>query len=55
VAVGRLGSIVGPLMAGYLLKGGASADQVVRAMVPVAVVAGASVLLLSFIGRRIDA
>jgi AAHS family 3-hydroxyphenylpropionic acid transporter len=52
VAVGRLGSIFGPLMAGYLLKGGASADQVMRTMVPVALVAGAAVLLLSFVGRR---
>ncbi len=52
VAVGRLGSIAGPLVAGYLLKGGASADQVVRAMVPVALAAGAAVLLLSLFGRR---
>jgi AAHS family 3-hydroxyphenylpropionic acid transporter len=55
VAVGRLGSIIGPLMAGYLLKGGASADQVVRAMAPVALAAGAAVLLLSVIGRRMEA
>lgn len=55
VAVGRLGSIAGPLVAGYLLKGGASADQVVWTMAPVALAAGAAMLLLSIVGRRIDA
>jgi AAHS family 3-hydroxyphenylpropionic acid transporter len=54
VAVGRLGSIAGPLVAGYLLGGGASAGQVVEAMTPVALVAGAAVLLLSFLGRAYE-
>jgi len=52
VAVGRLGSIAGPVLAGLLLAGGASAGRVVGAMVPVALVAGLAVLLLTFVGRR---
>lgn len=39
VAVGRIGSIVGPLVAGQLLAGGASATTVIGASVPVAAVA----------------
>ena len=54
VAVGRLGSIAGPLVAGYLLGGGASAGQVVEAMAPVALIAGAAVVALSFLGRAYD-
>lgn len=54
VAVGRLGSILGPLVAGLLLGGGASAGQVLWTMAPVALAAGAAVLLLSLIGRRIE-
>jgi hypothetical protein len=38
-------------LGGYLLAGGASADSVVYSMVPFAVVAGISVLLLSFVAR----
>jgi AAHS family 3-hydroxyphenylpropionic acid transporter len=47
IAWGRLGSIGGPLIGGYLLAGGAS--TVVYSMIPFAVVAGISVLLLSFV------
>lgn len=54
VAVGRLGSIAGPLVAGYLLGGGASASQVVETMAPVALVAGAAVVMLSVLGRAYD-
>ncbi|WP_321816946.1 MULTISPECIES: 3-(3-hydroxy-phenyl)propionate transporter MhpT [unclassified Paraburkholderia] len=39
VAVGRIGSIVGPLAAGQLLAGGASAATVIGASVPVAAIA----------------
>jgi AAHS family 3-hydroxyphenylpropionic acid transporter len=53
VAVGRLGSIAGPLIAGYLLKAGASAELVVWSMAPVAMLAGGAVWLLSAIGKRI--
>lgn len=49
IAWGRMGSVGGPLVGGYLLAGGASAGSVVHSMVPFAVVAGVSVLLLSLI------
>ena len=49
IAWGRLGSIGGPLIGGYLLAGGASG--VVYSMIPFAVVAGVSVLLLSFVAN----
>ncbi|WP_161813929.1 3-(3-hydroxy-phenyl)propionate transporter MhpT [Steroidobacter agaridevorans] len=51
VAVGRIGSIIGPLLAGLLLGGGMSASGVVQYMVPVAAVAGAAVFALSFCRR----
>ncbi len=51
VAVGRVGSFVGPLLAGMLLGSGTSASGVVQYMVPVAVLAGAAVLGLSFFRR----
>jgi AAHS family 3-hydroxyphenylpropionic acid transporter len=52
IAWGRLGSIGGPLIGGYLLAGGASG--VVYSMIPFAVVAGVSVLLLSFVASAAD-
>jgi len=51
VGVGRVGSILGPLVGGALLTAGASASAVAFAMAPVALAAGASVLLLTVIGR----
>lgn len=48
VAVGRIGSIMGPLLAGFMMSGGTSATGVVFYMVPVAAVAGAAVFALSF-------
>lgn len=54
VAVGRVGSIVGPLLAGELLAGGTSASGVVAYLVPVAAVAGLAVLALSFLRRPQD-
>jgi AAHS family 3-hydroxyphenylpropionic acid transporter len=54
LAVGRLGSIAGPLVAAYLLGGGASAAEVVAAMAPVACAAGAAVVLLSLVGHRYE-
>jgi AAHS family 3-hydroxyphenylpropionic acid transporter len=47
VAVGRLGSIFGPMLAGMARQAGASPAEVLRMLVPVAVVAGAAALLLS--------
>lgn len=51
VAIGRVGSIAGPLLAGMLLSGGTSASGVVQYMVPVAAVAAVSVFALSFCRR----
>ncbi|HEU5135847.1 MAG TPA: MFS transporter [Steroidobacteraceae bacterium] len=52
VAVGRVGSILGPLTAGLMLSGGQSAMNVVQYMAPVAAVAGLAVLALSFFRRE---
>jgi AAHS family 3-hydroxyphenylpropionic acid transporter len=51
VGVGRVGSILGPLVAGGLLSAGASASAVAFSMAPVALGAGAIVLLLTVVGR----
>lgn len=53
VAVGRVGSIVGPLLAGVLLGSGISASGVVAYLIPVALVAGVAVFWLSLL-RRAD-
>jgi AAHS family 3-hydroxyphenylpropionic acid transporter len=53
VAVGRVGSVVGPLLAGALLGRGLTATQVILVMVPAAAMAGLSVFSLSFF-RRAD-
>jgi AAHS family 3-hydroxyphenylpropionic acid transporter len=53
VAVGRVGAIAGPLLAGVLLGGGTSASGVVQFMVPIAALAGAAVFALSFCRRPI--
>ncbi|WP_322045224.1 3-(3-hydroxy-phenyl)propionate transporter MhpT [Paraburkholderia sp. J67] len=47
VAVGRFGSIVGPLAAGQLLAGGASATTVIAASIPVTVVAAVGALFVA--------
>jgi AAHS family 3-hydroxyphenylpropionic acid transporter len=51
IAVGRVGSIAGPLLAGVLLGGGTTAANVVQYMAPVAAVACVAVFLLSFFRR----
>ena len=51
VGVGRVGSILGPLVGGSLLGAGASAGGVALAMAPVALAAGGAVLLLTVVGR----
>jgi len=48
VAVGRVGSILGPMLAGELLKGGASTTTVMQYLAPMAAVAGIAVVALSF-------
>ena len=52
VGAGRIGSLIGPLVAGVMLSRGASAGEVVLAMTPVVAAAGAAVLALSWLGRR---
>lgn len=51
VAVSRVGSIIGPLLGGVLLSGGATATNVVQYMAPIAAVAGLAVVILSFFPR----
>jgi MFS transporter, AAHS family, 3-hydroxyphenylpropionic acid transporter len=51
VAVSRVGSIIGPLLGGVLLGGGATATSVVQYMAPIAAVAGVAVVVLSFFPR----
>jgi AAHS family 3-hydroxyphenylpropionic acid transporter len=48
IAVGRVGAIVGPALAGILLSSGLSASGVVGYMIPVAAIAGIAVFALSF-------
>lgn len=51
VAVGRIGSIVGPWLAGQLLTSGMSSAQVIAYMAPLAAIAGIAVFVLSFYRR----
>jgi MFS transporter, AAHS family, 3-hydroxyphenylpropionic acid transporter len=48
IAIGRVGSIIGPLAAGLLLSGGTSADALVFYLIPVAAIAGLAVFALGF-------
>jgi MFS transporter, AAHS family, 3-hydroxyphenylpropionic acid transporter len=48
VAVGRVGSIMGPLLAGLMMGSGSTASSVVQNMIPVAAVAAIAVFALSF-------
>jgi AAHS family 3-hydroxyphenylpropionic acid transporter len=52
VGVSRVGSILGPYTAGFMLSGGHTAVDVVQYMAPVAAVAGVAVLLVSFFPRE---
>lgn len=55
VAVGRLGSIGGPLIAGELRQAGYSAGEVFHAMTPVVLAAGGAALVLSYLAKmRVD-
>lgn len=49
IAWGRLGSVVGPLIGGYLLQGGSAPGEVVYAMAPFALAAAVGVMLLTFV------
>lgn len=52
IAWGRLGSVAGPLIGGYLLQGGSAPAEVVYAMAPFGFLAAAGVFALTFVGRR---
>lgn len=47
VAVGRVGAILGPIVAGMLLSHGFDANQTILALAPLAAIAGVAVFLLS--------
>jgi AAHS family 3-hydroxyphenylpropionic acid transporter len=51
IAVGRIGSILGPLLAGELRNSGFTADQVFLVLTPAAVAAAVGVLILTTFGR----
>ena len=51
VGIGRFGSIIGPLFAGELRHAGWSAGQVLGAMLPVVLAAGAAVFALTFLAK----
>jgi AAHS family 3-hydroxyphenylpropionic acid transporter len=48
IGVGRLGSLIGPLFAAWLIAGGKSSSQVLTGILPVVIVAGVSVVLLAW-------
>lgn len=53
VAVGRLGSVAGPMFAAMLIAGGSGASDVLIALVPIGAVSGvATVSLIALRGRR---
>jgi AAHS family 3-hydroxyphenylpropionic acid transporter len=54
IAVGRLGSIAGPILAGNLRADGYSPDQVFAAMIPAALIAAAAVWGLMTIGKPVE-
>jgi AAHS family 3-hydroxyphenylpropionic acid transporter len=54
VAAGRLGSAVGPSLAGFLLGAGRSTTEVLESMLPVTVVAAAAAMLLLFFRKAED-
>lgn len=54
IAVGRVGAIAGPALAGILLSSGLSASGVVAYMIPVAAIAGIAVFALSFCRRNVE-
>jgi AAHS family 3-hydroxyphenylpropionic acid transporter len=51
VAASRLGSVVGPLLAGQLLTAGATATQVLQSLLPITGVAALAALVLMFLPR----
>ena len=54
VAVSRLGSAIGPFLAGQLLGAGATATQVLQSLLPITGAAAAAALVLMFLPRSAD-
>ena len=54
VAIGRLGSAVGPQLAGILIAGGKSSTEVLQSMLPVTGVAAVAAMILMFCRRSED-
>ncbi len=52
VAAGRVGSIVGPMIAPQLRAAGYTADQVFLFLIPVSLIAGVACFVLTYIGRE---
>jgi MFS transporter, AAHS family, 3-hydroxyphenylpropionic acid transporter len=48
IAVGRVGAIVGPLLPGFMMTHGGTANTVLQTMIPIAAIAGVAVFALSF-------
>jgi AAHS family 3-hydroxyphenylpropionic acid transporter len=48
IAVGRAGSLIGPLFAAWLIAGGKSSSQVLIGILPIVLIAGLSVILLGW-------
>jgi AAHS family 3-hydroxyphenylpropionic acid transporter len=55
VAVGRVGAVLGPLIAGRMLEGGASAQDIVAATIPAICLALAAIVVLLFFVRAQEA
>lgn len=51
IGFGRLGAVLGPLVAGELRQAGYSGDQVFLAMIPVVMAAAAATLALSYVSK----
>lgn len=54
VAMGRIGSILGPMVVGSLLTGGSSANAVLAVMAPVALVSGAALFVLTMLATLVS-
>lgn len=54
IGVGRIGAIIGPLIAGELRQVGFSGSQVFTAMIPVVIAAAVATLALSYLGKPLD-
>jgi len=54
VAIGRLGSAMGPQLAGFLIAGGKSTTEVLQSLLPVTAVAAVAAIILMFCRRAED-